>query len=188
MNDRLLQAATLFMTQLEVVQDELSELMAEKRTAMTQIQGNDLARISADENVLITRLQKLLRERNRILEFAQQRDLPSQSLLHLVKAIAQETRDELVERISLIDELLALVESPDVDEAPEPPRLTFQDVEVAVLAILGGRLLTPREIHKAVIAHLGRNGLATREITRVLESLVKAGKVSHIGRGLHELA
>ncbi len=59
MNDRLLEAATLFMTQLEVVQGELSALMAEKRTAMTQIQGHDLARISADESVLITRLQKL---------------------------------------------------------------------------------------------------------------------------------
>ncbi|QDT47490.1 FlgN protein [Symmachiella dynata] len=99
MNNRLLEATTLFMTQLEVVQGELSALMAEKRTAMTQIQGHDLARISADESVLITRLQKLLRERNRILEFAQERNLPSQSLLHLVKAIGLETRDELIARI-----------------------------------------------------------------------------------------
>lgn len=100
----------------------------------------------------------------------------------------EQERDELVERISLIDDLLARTQAPDVDEAPEPPRLTFHDVEVAVLAVLDGRLLTPREIHKGVITHLDYNGLATREITRVLESLVEAGKVSHIGRGLHELA
>ncbi len=99
MTERLLQAIGLFLTQLEAVQEELSALMAEKRTAMTQIQGDDLARIAADENVLITRLQKLLRERQRILDFAHQHRLPSQSLLHVVKAVATDTRDELIERI-----------------------------------------------------------------------------------------
>lgn len=99
MIDRLLKAVDLFLTQLEAVQGELSALMTEKRSAMTQIMGNDLARISADENVLITRLQKLLRERHRILEFAQQHDFPAQSLLHLVKAIASRTRDDLIARI-----------------------------------------------------------------------------------------
>ena len=107
MMDSLLKAVNVFLTHLETVQQELADLMSDKRTALTEIQGDALARISQEENVLVTRLQQLLRERHKILEFAQEHKLPSQSLWHLVKGVAGTDRDELIERIEAAQQMSA---------------------------------------------------------------------------------
>ncbi len=97
--DKVLKAVELFLLQLEALQQELSEVMAQKRTAMTALAGDELTKICQEEQTLIARLQKLLHERHRILAFAKQRGWASESLWHLVQAIATENREELSRRI-----------------------------------------------------------------------------------------
>jgi len=99
MHDSLRQAIVVFLDRLEAVQAELAALMAEKRIALTEVKGEALRRLSADEAVLTSRLQELLGKRRKILEFAQQNNLPSESLLHMVKVIGGEDLDNLVARI-----------------------------------------------------------------------------------------
>lgn len=99
MNTRVCQAIRIFLTQLEGIQGELSALMAEKRVVLTDINNDDITRLSEEERTLISRMQRLLGERRKILEFAQQHKLPSESLLHLAKVVAGDDRDVLIERI-----------------------------------------------------------------------------------------
>jgi len=107
MIDRVLKAVDIFLTQLESVQTELSTLMAQKRTALTEVQGQELARISTEEQQLLAQLQKLLRERGKILDFARQKQLPSESLLQLVKGIAEDSSGELIARLEQAQETAA---------------------------------------------------------------------------------
>ena len=102
--ESLLKAIDLFLRQLEVLQEELSDVMAQKRTAMTELESDELTKVCQQEQTLITRLQRLLHERHKILEFAKRRQLPTESLWHLVQAVADDQREEMQQRIELAQE------------------------------------------------------------------------------------
>ncbi|HXY33752.1 MAG TPA: hypothetical protein VEI07_05955 [Planctomycetaceae bacterium] len=87
------------LVEIDETQFALSGAYRDKRGAIRQANGPEIARLTKIEESLVADLQAHLRRREQILQRARQRGLPGDSLASVVRTFDESIREELLTRI-----------------------------------------------------------------------------------------
>lgn len=89
-----------FLSELSLLQDELLELLGQKRQALAAADADSLAAIQPRENDLVARLQQCQERRSVMLDQAAGQGLPADSLRRLSGSLPTEQQDLLREQFT----------------------------------------------------------------------------------------